>query len=294
MLVMLVLLLAFQTAMAGKRVALVVGNSNYSESVLPNPQHDSSDMADVLYHLGFDVKLVQDVSRAEMSAAVQSFRNKLDSNTEVALFYYAGHGAQFANKNYLIPLSAKITVAEDLPLEAVDAGEVLYQMSGTGSAVSVMVLDACRDLPFRVKNRGSARGLAQMNVSGSVLVAYSTAPGNVAEDGNGRNSPYTTELLRLLPQPNLPLSQLFNDLGMAVKNATDNRQEPWISSSPVPRVYLGSSQQQQPVTVPPVSTPVTQLQEPSVNPRPPLHTSRRCAANDWKCQEKREGLAPGY
>lgn len=313
MLVMLVLLLVFQTALAGNRVALVIGNSAYPESALSNPQHDADDIAKTLVEVGFDpddVIVVKDASHDTMTKAVQAFRNKLGTNTEMAFFFYAGHGAQFANKNYLIPVSATIRVAEDLPLEAVDAGEILYQMSGRASQLNVMVLDACRDLPFRVMNRGSTRGLAQMETSGPMpmLVAYSTAPGNTASDGNGRNSPYTAELLKLLPQPDLPLSQLFNDVGMAVKNATSNRQEPWMSNSPLPRVYLGGrSQQQVVVPVPPVathaqvsSTPTAPATHPQplytapIRPFQPSRPPRRCAADDWKCQDKMEGVAPGY
>ena len=227
-------------AHAANRVALVVGNSNYQQGYLKNPSNDASDISNALQQLGFDVDLVKNTSRKSLLNAVQNFRRKLNSSTEVAFFYYSGHGAQFEGESYLLPLQANIASAADLPVEALPAKNVLIQMRTSGSQVNVMVLDACRDLPFAQLSRSSNRGLSRIEASDSALIAYSTSPGKIAADGNGRNSPYTSALLRLLPKRNLTLTQLFNDVGMAVKKLTGGKQIPWMSSSPMSKIYLAN------------------------------------------------------
>lgn len=250
----LILTLAFFTihASAGERLALVIGNADYAQGYLHNPVNDAEDMANVLQNqLGFTVKLITNGSRSTMLRAVQQFRKDLNANTEVALFYYAGHGAQYQHQSYLLPLSAQIASADDLPIEALPANNVLEQMRGSGSPVNVMILDACRDLPFPALNRSINRGLSRMMISDSALVAYSTSPGRTAADGDGRNSPYTAALLHHLPKPNVTLTQLFNDIGLAVKHNTKGAQVPMVDSSPMPNIYLVRSSLQPSQTQPP-------------------------------------------
>jgi formylglycine-generating enzyme required for sulfatase activity len=235
--------LLISTAYAQSRVALVIGNSSYSKGFLPNPVNDADDIATVLKTLGFKVTLIKNSSRATMLRAVQQFKANLSARTEVAFFFYAGHGAQFEGDSYLLPLKSSIASTADLPIEALKARDILTQMRSSGSKVNVMVLDACRDLPYPALKRGGARGLARINNARSALIAYSTSLGNTAADGRARNSPYTAVLKNYLPKKNLPLTQLFNDVGFAVDRNTRGKQTPWVSSSPMPRVYLAGKGQ---------------------------------------------------
>jgi len=138
----------------------------------------------------------------------------------------------------LLPLNASIESVADLPIEALKAKDILTQMRSSGSRVNVMVLDACRNLPYPQLKRGGNRGLARLDAIGRALIAYSTSPGSTADDGNSRNSPYTAALKKLLPKKNLTLTQLFNDVGVMVDTNSGGKQTPWVSSSPMPRVYL--------------------------------------------------------
>ena len=252
--ILLALLLFTTASQAASRVALVVGNGSYLQGRLANPTNDAQDVSRALRQLGFQVDLVQDSNRSNLHRAIQKFRSKLNSQTEVALFFYAGHGAQFEGQSFLLPLRANIKTAADLEIEALSAKSILTQMRSTGSLVNVMILDACRNLPYPALNRSSSRGLARIETIGSALLAFATAPGQVAADGRTRNSPYTTQLLTHLKKPGLTISQLFNDVGFAVHRSTGGRQTPWMNSSPMPAIYLAGNK----------TTNTTVRQKPSV------------------------------
>ncbi len=250
-------------AKAGNRVALVIGNQDYRHQALDTPVNDAVTVANKLKKLGFTVVPVgKNLNRSAMLKKVRTFRQQISRNTEIALFYYAGHGAQYNNESYLIPLQANLEYANDLPIEAVKAKDILNLIEEQNAKVNVMILDACRDLPLERTHRGKTRGLAKMESHSSTLIAYSTKAGDVAEDkGNsGIHSPYTEVLLQYLDQPNLPLTQLFNDVSYAVYQ--QYQQEPWISSSRVPRIYLSSEPQQSAPQVADITQqPIPQRQE---------------------------------
>jgi len=249
---------AIPAAWSAERVALVIGNGAYADRPLRNPINDATDLAAALERLGFQVLRYTDLDRKGMHRALQAFREALRGK-ELGLFYYAGHGAQYNGHNYLIPVQAEIREAADLPIEALEAGGVLAQMQSAGNTVSVVILDACRNLPYPGADRAGARGLERMDAIRGSLVAYATSPGSVAQDGNGRNSPYAAALLAEIGKPGVSLTELFNNVGWAVARATDNTQEPWYSSSPLPKVYLAQAQEPPPVPVPspaPIPTPI--------------------------------------
>jgi len=239
-------LMVFSAANATDRVALVIGNANYQYDKLKNPLNDAKDVAKVLSDLDFEVAVIEDGNRKQMLKAVQRFRNKLNPSTELAFFYYGGHGAQFSGQSYLQPLKSEIETTADLPIEGLRADDILTQMQAANSQVNVMLLDACRNLLFPALQRGGTRGLARLEVNSSALVAYSTNPGNVAKDGVERNSPYTAELLKHLPTPNVPLIQVFNDVGLAVMKKTHGQQTPRLDMSPMPIVILAKTTPVQP------------------------------------------------
>ena len=213
-------------------MALVIGNGAYGPEIgrLANPANDAADIAAALRAAGFEVMLKLDVDRDEMLRAAIDFGSSLRDGG-VGLFYYAGHAVQVDGNNYLIPLGAEIDREDYVPLEAVDVNQILGRMGGADNRLNIVVLDACRNNPFRGISRGVARGLAQTLAPSGTYIAYSAAPGQVALDGDGRNSPYTAGLLDMMTRPGLPLEEVFKGVRVKVLASTQEKQTPWTSSS---------------------------------------------------------------
>ncbi len=213
-----------------RRTALVIGNSDYSIAPLANPVNDATDMAATLERLGFQVDLRLNLDRRGMRSAIREFGNKLKAGG-VGLFYYAGHGVQVEGRNYLIPLAAEIRAADEVVDEAIDAGLVMRKMESAGNPVNIVILDACRDNPFVRDFRSLERGLAKMEGPLGSLIAYATAPGDTALDGEGRNGLYTKHLLAAMTEPGLSIEQVFKRVRNGVRRETGGEQIPWEESS---------------------------------------------------------------
>jgi carboxyl-terminal processing protease len=223
-------------ALADKRIALVIGNSNYQNVArLENPRNDAALMATTLRGLGFTLvgdAPQLDLDKAALDLAVQNFGTALQG-ADVAMFYYAGHGVQIRGANFLVPVGANPTREADVDFQMVDVNLVLRQMDGAGTRLNLVVLDACRNNPFGGRGLRSADGgLAQMRAPEGTLISFATQPGNVALDGEG-NSPYTKALSATIRRSGLDIFQTFNEVGLAVKRATGGSQQPWVSSSPI-------------------------------------------------------------
>ena len=236
---------------ASRRVALVIGNSAYAHAPeLPNPKNDAVDMAAKLSGLGFAVVSGVDLDLAGVRAKVREF-SAAATSADLALFFYAGHGIQANGVNYMIPVDADIADEAALDFEAVEMESVLKVMADAPTLV--VLLDACRDNPFgeklarslrrggRTRNIALGKGLAQLDAGTGTLVAFSTQPGNVALDGEGRNSPFTAGLLKHLGQPGMSITDELILVRNAVLGATGNRQRPWDSSSLTGRVVLNAA-----------------------------------------------------
>ena len=255
LLFMLLLMLVTGLASAQEnRLALVIGNSEYKDSPLINPINDANDMASVLEDLGFEVILRTDSDRREMGRAIRDFGRKLKENRGVGLFYYAGHGMQIDNRNYLIPVGTPLEEEDEVPYEAVDVGSVLAKMESAGNALNLIILDACRNNPFPGRFRSASRGLARVEAPIGSLVVYSTAPGAVADDGEGRNGVFTGALLQELRSDGQSLTQTIRRTRAAVVEATNGRQVPWESSSLLQDYYFSPEPQSQ-VALRPASEP---------------------------------------
>ena len=231
------LLLAAAPALAEKRVALVIGNSAYLNIPrLANPASDARLMADTLRALGFTLVgngPQLDLDEAGLRRVVQSFGAQLQG-ADVGVFYFAGHGVQVRGANYLVPVGANPTKESDVDFQMLDTNLVLRQMEGAGTRLNVVILDACRNNPFGGRGlRSTGNGLAQITAPEGTLISFATQPGNTALDGNDGNSPYTKALAQTLRRPGLDIFQTFNEVGLAVKRATGNAQQPWVSSSPI-------------------------------------------------------------
>lgn len=213
------------------RTALVIGNGSYEFGGLRNPRNDASDMAARLRALGFEVIERVDQGRGEMKRAIRELGQRLQQRGGVGLFYYAGHGIQVEGRNYLIPIGASVESEHDVDIEAVRVDEVMAKLANAGNRMNVVILDACRNNPFARSFRSVTRGLAFMDAPAETLIAYATAPGQVAADGSGRNGVYTRELLDSMRQPGLSIEDVFKRTRAAVKQAALRSQEPWESTN---------------------------------------------------------------
>ena len=224
---------------AADRVALVIGNGSYQHATrLDNPVNDADDMARALTSLGFKVIKKTDTRFSTLKKTIKTFGRRLNK-AEMGFFYYAGHGIQINGTNYLVPVDAACESPADVEFEAVKADWVLARMQQAGSKLNIVILDACRDNPFR-SFRSGEKGLAPIHAPKGTIVAFATAPGAKAEDGTGRNGTYTAHLLKNIQNSNLTVQDIFRETGLAVMADTDERQIPWTSSTPVPRFYLAA------------------------------------------------------
>jgi uncharacterized caspase-like protein len=239
----------WQAAEAEPRVALVIGNSHYGAEIgsLPNPVNDAALIAQALQQTGFTVIMVTDADQKKMKRAIKDFGDKLTNAGQNAtgLFFYAGHGVQVNGTNFLVPIGADIEKAADVDIESVSADTILQQMEFAGSRVNIVVLDACRNNPLQRGLRSITRGLAPMDAAQGTFIAYSTAPGSVAADGTGNNSPYTKALAKTIVQPGVGIEEAFRDVRGQVMAATGGKQIPWDSSSlTAPFIFKGQAASQ--------------------------------------------------
>ena len=218
---------------APSRIALVIGNGDYRQAPLANPVNDARLMARTLGAVGFEVALVTDADQKGMKRAILDFGDRLEraGRDAVGLFFFAGHGLQVNGENFLVPMNAAIRREKDVEVEAVSANWVLVQMEFAGNRMNLVILDACRNNPYARSFRSASRGLARMDAPRGSLVAYSTAPGDVAADGTGANSPYARALSRAIRVPGVPVEQVFKSVRLSVMEETGEAQVPWEASS---------------------------------------------------------------
>ena len=227
-------------AAAQKRVALVIGNSAYKHATaLANPANDANDMGAALKELGFEVILGLDLDKRGFDQRVREFSRALP-DAETGVFYYAAHGLQVVGRNYLVPIDAQLQSERDLDFEANALDFILKQMElDRDGKTSIVFLDACRDNPLAgnlarsmgTRSAGVGRGLAQVQAGVGTFVAYSTQPGNVALDGQERNSPFTAALATSIKEPGRNLTSVMIDVRRKVLAATSGRQVPWDHSA---------------------------------------------------------------
>jgi len=227
-----------------QRVALVIGNANYSDEMkLANPANDAKLIGTTLEKLGFEVILVTDAKQKPMQRAIVDFGDRLAKAgpDAVGLFYYAGHGLQLEGQNYLVPTDADISREVDVEIDGVSADLVLKQMAYADSRVNIVILDSCRNNPLARDYRSAAasEGFAEIRTKPKgTFIAYSTAPGEVAVDGNGSHSPFAKALATAMQQPGLDLPGVLQQVRQDVLAATEDRQTPWDSSSLVKSFYF--------------------------------------------------------
>jgi membrane protein involved in colicin uptake len=228
------------TAWAGKRVALIIGNSTYQTvPQLPNPSRDATSVAKMFRDAGFEtVDLVLNVGNLEFKRAIRKFEAAADQ-AEMAVVYYAGHGLEVGATNYLIPVDARLASDRDADDEAISLERLVSSADGA-SRLRLIILDACRDNPFvgtmrrerKVASRGVTAGLGKVEpTSSDTLIAYAAKAGSTADDGDGQHSPFTAAILKDLTVPGLDVRLAFGRVRDDVLKTTGNRQEPFVYGS---------------------------------------------------------------
>jgi len=238
-------------AAAERRVALVIGNSNYKNPSLnlSNPKNDAGDMAKMLDSLGFEVVQASDASKRDFDFALQKFA-RLATNSDSALFYYAGHAMQYQGRNYLMPVDAELEDDVSLSYQMVSM-DTIKEAIDRANGVKIVILDACRNNPLadRLAQRvygssraaGQTRGLARIDRAEGMVVAYATSANDVAADGSERNSPFTGALLKRLQDAGVEVGPLFRQVGADVIAKTRGQQRPELVSSLTQEYYLNQS-----------------------------------------------------
>jgi uncharacterized caspase-like protein len=230
--------LAGQPALADKRVAFVIGNSNYQNvGALTNPANDAAAITEMFKKAAFDVvESRRDLKNTEMRRALRDFTEKA-RDADIAVIYYAGHGIEVDGTNYLIPVDAALERDTDAYDEAIALDRILQAIE-PAKQLRLVILDACRDNPFAksmkrtVASRSLGRGLAGVEPSRpNTLIAFAAKGGSTASDGDSKNSPFTTALLKYLAKPGLELGKAFRLVRDDVMNATANKQEPFVYGS---------------------------------------------------------------
>jgi uncharacterized caspase-like protein len=239
---LIALWLSLAPASADTRVALVIGNGAYvSTAQLPNPSHDAEDVASSLKRSGFEVFQGIDLRQADMQDLTIRFA-RAASRADVALFYYSGHAMQYNGVNYLMPVDAVLTDEADLK-RFVRVDDIVNDLQQAKN-LRILVLDSCRDNPLAETLKRSAtraasigRGLSKVEAPRGTIVSFSTQSGQVAADGTGRNSPYTTAFLKHIEEPQ-EIGDVFRDISSDVYDSSGKSQLPELSLSIIGKFYL--------------------------------------------------------
>jgi len=268
----LLLLCLATPALAETRVALVIGNAAYKHApALANPKNDAEGVAVSLRRLKFDVLLGVDLDEAGMRRLLREFAGKVEGlgKDDVALVFYAGHGLQVNGGNYLVPVDAKLEKESDLAFQAVSL-DFLSKLLEQTPHTNIVILDACRDNPLArtlargmgARSTGIGRGMAEMRGINDTLIVFATNPGNVALDGDTKNSPFTAALLAHIERPGLEVRHMVAEVRAAVIAATKGKQVPWESASLTRQIYFAPA-------AAPGATPAAPTPAPSPAPAPP-------------------------
>ncbi|MEQ1951999.1 caspase family protein [Mesorhizobium yinganensis] len=242
---------ATEKSVSGRRAALVIGNSAYANlPKLPNAVNDAERISAVLSDANFEVTVGENLDKAGLEKTVREFLQTLNDG-DVALFYYTGHAVQVADQNFIIPVDASLSSSYDLEVETYNVNNLLDYMRAA-SGMQILVLDACRDNPFRNQyyylgdkkvDVAGSKGLASLTPKQGSLIVYSTAPGEVAYDGGGDISPFAGAFADKVLSPNKEVREVLTMVRSAVIDSTGGRQVPWDVSSLTSQFYFISEQE---------------------------------------------------
>ncbi|MCA6121780.1 caspase family protein [Bradyrhizobium sp. WSM 1704] len=236
-----------------RRVALVIGNGSYAHvKALPNPPNDARAMAKSLREIGFTVSEGLDLDREAMQRTIRDFLREA-ARSQIAVVYYAGHGVQVDGRNYLVPVDVAFK-ADGRTTDAMVDMDTITAGLDDQIRTNILILDACRNNPMapQLASAGASRGIeggspglaaptslgTGSTLGAGTLIAFATAPGQVALDGEGANSPFSAALSRHIGTPGLEVQQMLTRVRAEVVAATKGKQVPWSNSSLLGEVFL--------------------------------------------------------
>jgi uncharacterized caspase-like protein len=215
---------------AEDRVAVIIGNANYpGPAALKNPLSDATAIERELRKLGFETYTFRDIGSKDLAEVRQTLEKRVRRNT-VLFFYYAGHGMQIDGRNYLIPIDTRMTSVDLIADDSLYLGDILASIEKRRPRLATVILDACRDNPFKTDPKGPqlTKGLARVDPPSSTVVFYATRPGGVAADGTGDNGLFTQSLLEEIQKPEQPIEVIFRRTSTRVFESSKSEQEPWV------------------------------------------------------------------
>jgi tetratricopeptide (TPR) repeat protein len=226
----------------GNRIALVIGNATYPDDNKPltQPIKDARALAEELRRSGFEVIVGEDLSKLKLRAALENFRSRIKPGA-AALFFFSGYGIQTGKQSYIIPVDAQIWTEGEVKRDGVTVESILNDMNAAGAAIKVIIIDAARRNPFERRFRGFSAGLASLNAPAGTLAMYSAAPDKVANESDGENSLFVSELLKEMRAPGSSAETIFNNTRMGVSRASRNEQVPFVSSSLIEEFSFGKT-----------------------------------------------------
>jgi uncharacterized caspase-like protein len=233
---------ATESVRKGSRIALVIGNGHYPDATeaLAQPINDARALTGALRRDGFDVDVVEDASKDDMTRAIDRLKSKIRSDSVVMLFF-GGYGVQVGRESYMIPVDAAIWKESDVRREGLSIESVLGVMKAQGARAKLAVIDASRRNPFERRFRAFSHGLAPINAPDNALILSSATPGKIVDDSSGQNSVLIGELLNHLTAKPLGAEAAFNKTRVAISRASDGEQVPSVSSSLLEEVHFGTT-----------------------------------------------------
>jgi hypothetical protein len=237
--------------LADRRVALVIGNSQYKNTApVQNPANDAADMAAALRALGFDVLFKTNLDKHATDLFLAEFA-RMATDADAALVFYAGHGMQFQGRNYIMPIDAELEDEFSLRYQMTVLDDIRGALE-RASGPKILILDACRNNPLAERlvrsiastsrQIGNVRGFTRPEPARGMVIAYSTQADDVAQDGDSRNSPFTRALLNRLKEPGLEIGAMFRRVANDVYQATNGKQLPELSISLLTDFYLNQAE----------------------------------------------------
>ncbi len=223
------LFLLIQPAAAQQRIALVIGNAAYPKGPIAHSLADGGLVAEALTSIGFEIVEGADVNQADLRRVFREFLEKVEQAgpDAIAFIYYSGYALQFEGDNYLIPVDARLERESDIAIDGVRLFDLLRPLADSPASTKIVVLDATRPLPFQIQGGQLARGLGAIEAAPGLLVAFSSAPGTVAEDGPGPYGAYATAIAEMVREPGLDIDTLFARIRLRTNEATAGVQTPW-------------------------------------------------------------------
>jgi len=245
---------------SAQKLALIVGNESYPKWPLRNPVNDAKAMDQALRSTGFETEVLLNADLRNLERSIDRFIGRV-RNGDVVLFFYAGHGIQVNGENYLVPVDFDAKDEADAKYVSYSASRLQDRLDAAGARLTIIVLDACRNNPFRA-TRAAGGGLATMNSGKGTLIAFATSPGKTADDNpNGSNGLFTSHLVQALKEPGLSLDQVFNRVRERVYTESAQKQLPWTVSSVIGEYYFQPGSQRAPVPQRATPGPSTQPAE---------------------------------